>query len=488
MRDREQYFRRERGRRVRERFCDVMVHLNGLLPCAVVWWTLKVQKSAWLAVFLYESVCLVAVPWATLLLRGHARRHTASRLAPLLQSLSRPRQLKTCSLVTTGSVLVFGAGGFFLYLAFAQKEFEEHEISEEISRRSRRTGLAGDDTLSRLALVCLGVWFCTVNPVLEELFWRGYVYAELGRILNGTPGTAGAGTSSSSSGQAATTMTPFVVDNSGVDEELGDDGGGDDDDEQSEADSSTKHSRRSLLRSGEQSEASRWLVSLYFGSFHGVVVLIFVNEFAAVATWLFLAATSRAWIWLAERPPFGFPFVVAFHAGADVAVVLTISACDFGWAKRDAYVVALAVTFVLGCLGLSLLFVAWRDDTHLSALVPCQSSSSSVQQRRRRLRRSLAEGLLSSSSSAASSSLSSSASEDEEKSPLGSDDLPPPPPSSPASTPAARELIPTTTTGERRSSSPSSSTAGSGGKKKKNHNLLVVPRSSSPASSAELTF
>ena len=45
------------------------MHVNALLPCLIVWWTLVVVESAYLAVFLYEFA-LVAGPLATLWARG----------------------------------------------------------------------------------------------------------------------------------------------------------------------------------------------------------------------------------------------------------------------------------------------------------------------------------------------------------------------------------------------------------------------------------
>ena len=46
-------------------------------------------------------------------------------------------------------------------------------------------------------------------------------------------------------------------------------------------------------------------------------------------------------MWLGERHPFGFPFIVAFHAGADLGIVLIVSAMDLGWARAGAFVATL---------------------------------------------------------------------------------------------------------------------------------------------------
>ncbi|KAJ8606099.1 hypothetical protein CTAYLR_010560 [Chrysophaeum taylorii] len=301
-----------------QRTLDVVVHLNALLPCAVVYWTLAVAESAWLAVVLYESICLVGVPMLTLAARGHAKSAVLVRLRPLVHSLVRPQEWRRCALVTTGSLCVFGFGGFATYLAACQREFDQTGVSAAIRYHSDETGLGVGSPAKLVALVLLGVWFCTVNPVLEELFWRGYVYAELGRMFKPR-------------------AEPF-------------------------SEEKRDYGSSALLPTTDQSMLSRWLTSAYFASFHAVVVAVFVNWIAAAVTFAFLAITSRIWIWLAERPPFGFPFVVAFHAGADVAVVLVFSACDFGWAKHAAFVAALVASIVLTLIGGGLLAIAWRHE------------------------------------------------------------------------------------------------------------------------------
>ena len=328
----------------RETTLDLLVHVNALLPCLVVLWTLVIVESAYLAVFCYEFV-LVAGPLLTLWLRGDAPSAAATRkkVSTLGRSLSRPYEWKRCALITTGSLCVVGFGGFFVYLAALQRELDDLGITKEIKSGTRDKGLYRGTTLRDGALLFLGVWFCTVNPVLEELFWRGYCYAEVGRTLNGRP-----------------------PDDSGADASLNSDPSDDDD---WKPRSRNARTRRALLNASEQTGFSRWLTSVYFGSFHGVVVHVFVGWEVALLCFGALALASRVWIWLGERAPFGFPFVVAFHAGADVAVVLIVSACDFGWTYEAAYVVALVSCGLLACCGAGLLYVAWRNESF--PRVPC---------------------------------------------------------------------------------------------------------------------
>ena len=68
------------------------------------------------------------------------------------------------------------------------------------------------------------------------------------------------------------------------------------------------------------------------------------------------AARARA------RQPFGFPFVVALHAGADLGVVLIVSAMDLEWARRGATAGALAVSVTMSAAGAALLWKAWRRE------------------------------------------------------------------------------------------------------------------------------
>ena len=64
----------------------------------------------------------------------------------------------------------------------------------------------------------------------------------------------------------------------------------------------------------------------------------------------------------ASQAPFGFPFVVAVHAGCDVAVVLVVSACDFGWTHHQGYFIALVACGALAVVGSGLLAAAWRHE------------------------------------------------------------------------------------------------------------------------------
>ena len=202
----------------------------------------------------------------------------------------------------------------------------EKAIRDGTAERGLVLGSATRDAF----LVFMGVWFCTVNPLVEELFWRGYIHAELGRQLGGRR-----------EGDEVSTT----------------------EDETDEDEASPRRRRRGLLDATDQTEASRLFAAIYFGSFHGVVGYVVAGLIPALVVFAALVFAGRCWTWLGERHPFGFPFLVASHAGCDVWVVLAVSALDFRWAHAAALRAALAVSLVLCGVGVFLLAMAWRHET-----------------------------------------------------------------------------------------------------------------------------
>jgi len=334
----------------RARCLDALVHLNGLLPCFVVYFALATVGSAYLAVFLYEALCLVGFPLFTLWLRGFDSTDalaTRANVRPLVLSLLRPNETRKCQLVWFGASAVVGFGGFAAYLAVVQREFEHLGVTAAIKNGIHDEGLITGTVAEDVALLLLYCWFCAVNPVLEEIFWRGYMYVELGRMADrGKRPRLELALPSRSSSPASALVA----------------------DREPEAktrhrDFSTGNHRWTLLPSRGQTGGTRWLLSAYFGSFHGVVVYVFVrNVWAGLAVFCMLALASRCWIWLGERKPFGFSFITAFHAGADVTIILVATACGFGWAKGAAYGVALAGCVLFTLNGFALLGLAWRHE------------------------------------------------------------------------------------------------------------------------------
>ena len=303
---------------------DYLVHVNALLPCLVVYYALAIQKNVFLAVALYELV-LVGGPILTQRLR---RESTGLKAVERLgRSLTKPRKWTTCVQATTGTLCAVGFGGFFLYLTMFQRPLKVLGIEKAIRDGTAERGLVLGSTARDAFLVFVGIWFCTVNPLVEELFWRGYIHAELGKQLGSSEEEV-----------------------SSADDE--------DDDDQS-----PRRRSRGLLDAAGQTESSRLLAALYFGSFHGVVGYVVAGIIPALVVFAALVFAGRAWTWLGERHPFGFPFLVASHAGCDVWVVLAVSALDFRWAHQSALRAALAVSLVLCGAGVALLAMAWRHET-----------------------------------------------------------------------------------------------------------------------------
>ena len=105
----------------------------------------------------------------------------------------------------------------------------------------------------------MGVWFCTVNPLVEELFWRGYIHAELGRQL---------GSSEEEVSSA---------------------------DDEDEDEASPRRRSRGLLDAAGQTETSRLLAAIYFGSFHGVVGYVVAGLIPALVVFSALVFAGRCW-------------------------------------------------------------------------------------------------------------------------------------------------------------------------------------------------
>ena len=304
---------------------DALVHINALLPCVVVYYALAIQKNVFLAVALYEVV-LVFGPMLTL--RFVPRDQPGGKAMERLgRSLTKPRKWSKCVQITTGTLCAVGFGGFFFYLALFQRPLKLLGVQQAIQQGTAERGLVLGSSLRDAGLVFMGFWFCTINPLVEELFWRGYVHAELGRQLGNVPD------------EVSTT------------------------EDDTEEDETPTRRRRGLLDGTGQSEASRLLCAVYFGSFHGVVGYVVAGPAVALVVFAALVFAGLAWTWLGERHPFGFPFLVASHAGCDVVVVLAVSALDFGFFHRSALRAALWVSLFLCGVGVALLALAWRHET-----------------------------------------------------------------------------------------------------------------------------
>jgi uncharacterized protein len=124
-----------------------------LLPCAAMWVGLYVLKSAAWTYALYHGVCLVpAIIWGKSLWR------------PTLKLPS----VRDSVLIAVGSVL-FSVGTVFLYEWLGKLVLSDAQV----------LALLKEQGLTQNVLWAFGLYAITVNPLLEEIFWRGIVLNEL---------------------------------------------------------------------------------------------------------------------------------------------------------------------------------------------------------------------------------------------------------------------------------------------------------------------
>jgi membrane protease YdiL (CAAX protease family) len=128
-----------------------------LLSATGIWAGLKLLHSAWAALLLYHLVLVSGLVW-----RGRQQRDAGAvlrgwRLVPVLLL-----------------VLISAAFGF----AFFDYIRDCDPSGSYVLKQLQRTGLGGS------ALLPLASYTCVVNPVLEELYWRGNYLAARGWVFD----------------------------------------------------------------------------------------------------------------------------------------------------------------------------------------------------------------------------------------------------------------------------------------------------------------
>ena len=131
-------------------------------------------------------------------------------------------------------------------------------------------------------IVLFALEFTFVNSTLEELFWRVFLYRELGAVLHET-----------------------------TDVDL-------------ESDINTKTSLTfcgfTVARPDPRLEKARILVSCYYASYHFVVMVCFVPWYLAFLGAVALTILGRFFVFCRETESLGLLSGIGFHAGADAAV------------------------------------------------------------------------------------------------------------------------------------------------------------------------
>jgi len=125
------------------------------LPCAALWVGLYFIKSALWTYAIYHGVCLVpAIIWGRSFWQ-------ASFIKPTLKD----------SALLLGAALLFGAGAVIGYELLGTMVLSNENVPV----------LLREQGISRELFVLFAIYACTVNPLLEELFWRGVVLNALDR-------------------------------------------------------------------------------------------------------------------------------------------------------------------------------------------------------------------------------------------------------------------------------------------------------------------
>jgi uncharacterized protein len=127
-----------------------------LLPCPVIWIGMHIIKNAVLTIAAYHAICLLpAIIMGRQLWRNDLARPTFKQ-AMLLIFASAAFCLSTL-------ILYEHAGDLLLDSNNAMAVLKEHGYRKEI-------------------FLGLSIYFVSINPLLEELFWRGVVLNELDRL------------------------------------------------------------------------------------------------------------------------------------------------------------------------------------------------------------------------------------------------------------------------------------------------------------------
>ena len=128
-----------------------------LLPCAAMWVGLYELKNAAWTYALYHGICLIPA-----IILG--------------QSLWRPTlklpSLRDFALIAIGSVS-FTIGTVLLYEWLGKLVLSNHQV----------LSLLQEQGLKQNVLWAFGLYAITINPLLEEIFWRGIVFNELERSV-----------------------------------------------------------------------------------------------------------------------------------------------------------------------------------------------------------------------------------------------------------------------------------------------------------------
>jgi len=166
--------------------------------------------------------------------------------------------------------------------------------------------------LPTVVLVLLGTYFCLVNPILEESFWRVFLYRELGTVLFLANGDFAHGEQRSIWDYIGGCCPPeerrrpiFFF---------------------HRYSSSREDSPPSIVDTTDVrlTEIGYLTLSLLYASYHFVVVFHLMGLVWAILGVSFLALLGRLWIFARNDERFGILTAIASHMGVDVGVAVAI--------------------------------------------------------------------------------------------------------------------------------------------------------------------
>ncbi|EOD20799.1 hypothetical protein EMIHUDRAFT_117470 [Emiliania huxleyi CCMP1516] len=144
--------------------------LGGFLPVPVVYVTFVRLQSAWGAALALEAA-FVLVPAAICAVWPETRKRVAAAARQAMggsggQQLSLRAQL-LAAVALGGATLVGAALAILLFEHFFASEWSH--ATRQVRREALIYGFSRSD---EQGVALFGAWFCAVNPLLEELFWR----------------------------------------------------------------------------------------------------------------------------------------------------------------------------------------------------------------------------------------------------------------------------------------------------------------------------
>lgn len=132
-----------------------------ILPYSIIWLGMNFFKSAVLALALYHGLCLLpGIIWGK---------------ASFVKTLRPPTYLELLGLIVAS--VLFSAGSVYAYEHFGEVVLSSTHVMELM----RTLGYNKD------IFCAVGIYIVTVNPALEELFWRGFVMNKLDELCPDFP-------------------------------------------------------------------------------------------------------------------------------------------------------------------------------------------------------------------------------------------------------------------------------------------------------------